>query len=120
MGNPNPPAAPSNDGARPRLPWESPAGRSAPPTAASPRPAGAGGGEPTADAHYFQQVKSRVHRQLIERLNLSNLDRVSREQVVEAIRKVVHDLISQEMVALNFEERETLVGQVLDEIFGLG
>jgi len=36
-----------------------------------------------------------VHRRLIERLNLSNLERVSREQVVEAIRKVVHDLISQ-------------------------
>ena len=33
---------------------------------------------------------------------------------------MVHDLISQEMVALNFEEREALVSQVLDEIFGLG
>ena len=33
---------------------------------------------------------------------------------------MVHDLISQEMVALNFEERELLVSQVLDEIFGLG
>ena len=40
--------------------------------------------------------------------------------MVEAIRKVVHDLISQEMVALNFDERELLVSQVLDEIFGLG
>jgi pilus assembly protein CpaF len=40
--------------------------------------------------------------------------------VVEAIRKVVHDLISQEMVALNFDEREALGSQVLDEICGLG
>ena len=45
---------------------------------------------------------------------------MGRDQVVEAIRKVVHDLISQEMIALNFEERELLVVQVLDEIFGLG
>jgi pilus assembly protein CpaF len=61
-----------------------------------------------------------VHRRLIERLNLSSLERVSREQVIDAIRRVVHDLISQEMVALNLEEREALVSQVLDEIFGLG
>ena len=45
---------------------------------------------------------------------------MGREQVIEAIRRVVHDLISQEMVALNYEERELLVSQVLDEIFGLG
>ena len=47
--------------------------------------------------HALQQVKGRVHRRLLERLNLSNLDRLDREQVVEAIRKVVHDLITQEM-----------------------
>src|SRR5688500_18593447 len=98
MSNPNGPASGQpNDGSRARLPWESAAGPSAP-------SAGAPGTAPVADAHYFQQVKSRVHRKLIERLNLSTLDRVSREQVIEAIRKVVHDLISQEMVALNFEE----------------
>ncbi|HEU4800926.1 MAG TPA: CpaF family protein, partial [Gemmatimonadales bacterium] len=41
-------------------------------------------------------------------------------QVTEAIRKVVLDLIAQESAPLNFEEREELVRQVLDEIFGLG
>ncbi len=40
--------------------------------------------------------------------------------MVEAIRKVVYDLLSQESAPLNFEEREELVTQVLDEIFGLG
>jgi pilus assembly protein CpaF len=33
---------------------------------------------------------------------------------------VVHDLLAKETVPLNFEEREELVEQVLDEIFGLG
>src|SRR5690606_30274837 len=36
------------------------------------------------------------------------------------IRKAVHDLLARETVPLNFEERENLVVQVLDEIFGLG
>jgi pilus assembly protein CpaF len=132
--NPNGSVPPgSSDGPRARLPWEKvpstePAAAAPAPTApvAPPPPrgsgpqGGAGTGEVATGTHYFQQVKGRVHRRLIERLNLSNLERVSREQVVEAIRKVVHDLISQEMVALNFDEREALVSQVLDEIFGLG
>jgi pilus assembly protein CpaF len=74
----------------------------------------------SAKQHFFQEIKGRVHRKLIERLNLSSLDKLSREQVVDAIRKVVHDLLAQESAPLNFEEREELVRQVLDEIFGLG
>ncbi|HET8648947.1 MAG TPA: CpaF family protein [Gemmatimonadales bacterium] len=70
--------------------------------------------------HELQVIKGRVHRKLLERLNLSNLDRLDREQVADAIRKVVHDLITEESVPLNFEERAELVDQVLDEIFGLG
>ena len=73
-----------------------------------------------SESQQFQQVKARVHRRLIERLNLSNLDKTDREQVIETIRKVVHDLLTAEMVPLNFDEREVLIGQVLDEIFGLG
>ncbi|HEX6862952.1 MAG TPA: ATPase, T2SS/T4P/T4SS family, partial [Thermoanaerobaculia bacterium] len=65
-------------------------------------------------------LKGRIHRRLLERLNLANLDKLEREQVTEAIRRVVHDLLATEKVPLNFEEREELVRQVLDEIFGLG
>jgi pilus assembly protein CpaF len=124
--NPNSVPPGSGPGPKVRLPWEKPPaadlpappapGTTEPPTA---RPTGEGASAQTG-SHYFQQVKSRVHRRLIERLNLSSLERVGREQVIEAIRRVVHDLISQEMVALNYEERELLVSQVLDEIFGLG
>ena len=77
----------------------------------------------SADAratHELQVIKGRVHRRLLERLNLSNLDRLDRDQVSEAIRKVVHDLITQDALPLNFEERDIVVKQVLDEIFGLG
>jgi pilus assembly protein CpaF len=68
----------------------------------------------------MSEIKSRIHRRLLERLNLSNLDKLEHEQVIDAIRRVTHDLLQQESVPLNFEERERLVGQVLDEIFGLG
>ena len=44
------------------------------------------------DAGVMQEIKVRVHRQLLERLNLSNIDALDKAQVVEEIRKVVHDL----------------------------
>ena len=69
-------------------------------------PTGAGLTRRRQGAHALQQIKGRVHRRLIERLNLSNLDKLDRQQVVEAIRKVVHDLLTQESVPLNFEERD--------------
>jgi len=65
-------------------------------------------------------VKGRIHRQLLERLNLSNLDRLDRDDVMDTIRGVVRDLLSAESIPLNLEERDELIGQILDEIFGLG
>ncbi|MGH7500904.1 MAG: CpaF family protein [Longimicrobiales bacterium] len=66
------------------------------------------------------EIKSRVHRRVLERLNLSNLEAVGREEAANAIRRVVQDLLAQEHAALNTEEREQVVQQILDEIFGLG
>src|SRR5690606_36423045 len=86
----------------------------------APQPVARTSREPLGDATVIQQIKSRAHRRLLERLNLSNLDSLDRDEVVAAIRKVLHDLLLQESVPLNFDERELLVGQVLDEIFGLG
>jgi pilus assembly protein CpaF len=112
---------------RPRMPWErgqaDGAGAAGPGGGTPPtrRDFGPGAGAPPgSNRQFFQDIKSRVHRRLIERLNLSSLDKLSRDQVVDAIRKVVHDLLAQESAPLNFEEREELVRQVLDEIFGLG
>jgi pilus assembly protein CpaF len=103
---------------RPRMPWERGADNASGPPV---RRDGNGVGTPPGSSRqFFQDIKSRVHRRLIERLNLSSLDKLSRDQVVDAIRKVVHDLLAQESAPLNFEEREELVRQVLDEIFGLG
>jgi pilus assembly protein CpaF len=68
----------------------------------------------------LQEVRSRVHRQLLGRLNLTNLEALERSQVVAEIRRVVHEILSRETVPLNYDEREDLVQQVLDEIFGLG
>ena len=133
MSNYNQPAAPVNGNSnRAPLPWELPVGApaiAAPPPPPAPAPATATTrqvprianpvGE-VADRSTLHEIKGRVHRRLLERLNLSNLDSLDREQVVGEIRKVVHDLLARETLPLNYDERDELVNQVLDEIFGLG
>ncbi len=66
------------------------------------------------------QLRTHIHRQLLERLNLTNLESYRRDQVVAEVRKVVQEMLARESAPLNFEEREGLVEQVLHEIFGLG
>ncbi len=103
-----PTVAAANDGKRRSMPWEAPN--------AGPD-SGKAAGESAAT---FAQIKMRVHRRILERLNLSNLDKLERDEVVSAIAKVVQDLVSQEQLPLNLGERDLLVRQVVDEIFGLG
>ncbi len=68
----------------------------------------------------IHQLRASIHRQLLERLNLSNLDKMDRAEVNQVIAGVVRDLLEEEGIPLNLEERDHLTSQVLDEIFGLG
>jgi pilus assembly protein CpaF len=66
------------------------------------------------------EIKGRIHRKLLDRLNLANLDAVGREEASRTIRQVIQELIGWENLALNLGERERLAQEILDEIFGLG
>jgi pilus assembly protein CpaF len=68
------------------------------------------------------EIKSRIHRKLLSRLNLANLEAVSREEATQAIRTTIQEIMAadREHVALNLKERERLSVEILDEIFGLG
>ncbi len=106
---------------RQRLPWEAPEDNGAesqpgPEPGAETLPLAPETGE-GADTH---EIKGRIHKLLLERLNLSNLDQHDRSQVVTEIRRVVQDLLARESAPLNYDEREALVEQILHEIFGLG
>jgi pilus assembly protein CpaF len=65
-------------------------------------------------------LRATVHRRLMERLNLARLGTLDRDQAADAIREVIEELLAEERLALNFDEREELNHQVMDDIFGLG
>jgi pilus assembly protein CpaF len=81
----------------------------------------AGGVVDVRQAHY-QDTKERVHRALLNRLNLDRLNRVGRAQAEPEIRGLIMTLLETEAsnVPLSMFEREALITDVFHELFGLG
>jgi len=70
----------------------------------------------------YQALKGRIHQDLLNRLNLDRLTKVSRAEAEPEVRTVVRDMLDRESqrMPLSFGERESLIGDVLNELFGLG
>jgi pilus assembly protein CpaF len=77
-----------------------------------------------SDSHgaRYQALKGRVHQDLLNRLNLDRLTKVSRADAEPEIRAIVAGILDRESATLPLSlfERETLTSEVLDELFGLG
>jgi pilus assembly protein CpaF len=70
----------------------------------------------------YQELKSRVHEELLGRLNLERLTQVSREEASPEIRLLIGEILDRDgqAIPLSVGERETLITDVLNELFGLG
>jgi len=68
----------------------------------------------------WQELKSRVHNALFEYLDLSRIGNLSEEQVAHDVTQATRILLDREKALLNIEERERLVREIQDEVFGLG
>ena len=75
----------------------------------------------TRDPRY-QSIKGRVHEELLNRLNLERLTRTRREDAEPEIRGVISGLLDRETLTtpLSSYERDNLITDVLNELFGLG
>jgi pilus assembly protein CpaF len=69
----------------------------------------------------YQALKSRVHGELLSRLNLNQLMRVPRAEAEPEIRDLIVTLLDRERdTPLSFLDRETLKDDVVNELFGFG
>src|SRR5262245_48659174 len=68
----------------------------------------------------YREMKAKVHSQILEDIDLESLNRlredVARVRVTEAIR----DVLRRDRTPLAHAERERMVGEIVDELFGLG
>lgn len=93
-----------SDGGKPSAPKPAPSAYEREPSALDP----------------YQELKSRVHRKLIESINLSSLDTVGFDRLREEIRIITEELIRTENVPMSLAEQRQLIEDIQHEVFGLG
>ncbi|MBV8731501.1 MAG: CpaF family protein [Acidobacteriia bacterium] len=65
-------------------------------------------------------IKSKIHSRLLNALTPDQLKSLNKEGVRDQIGSVVERLIADDQVPMTLAERERLIEEVLDEVFGLG
>src|SRR5262245_30546327 len=65
-------------------------------------------------------AKVRLHRRLIEEINLSALEKLPEDEMRAHIKQLVTQYILVERLALNQQELDDFVSEILDEMTGLG
>ena len=68
----------------------------------------------------YQEFKSRVHERLFERIDFSKLAKVSEKRASADIADLTLRILDEEKALFNTEERQKLVSEIQDEVFGLG
>src|SRR5579872_1891876 len=65
-------------------------------------------------------IKTQIHSKLLNSLSADQLKTLNKEGVREQIGNVVERLVVEEQIPMTIAERERLIEEVLDEVFGLG
>jgi pilus assembly protein CpaF len=68
----------------------------------------------------IQELKARVHRILINKLDLTKLENADPNLVQNDVKKVIERILDEENAPLSGLEREQIQTDVLNELFGLG
>jgi pilus assembly protein CpaF len=93
---------------------------SPPEPAPAPRPSA----QPTAanplHSEKLLDAKVRLHRRLIEEINLSALDKLPEDEIRSHVQQLVAQYVLVERLALNAQELNEFVSEILDEMTGLG
>src|SRR5215472_16396954 len=75
---------------------------------------------PGSGADRWFALKSQVHQKLVNSLTPEQLKDLNKESVRGQVGTVVEKLILDESLPMTLAERERLIEEILDEVFGLG
>ena len=68
----------------------------------------------------LQDLRLRIHRKLIDTLDLTKLSNLEMERVRVEIRRILEEMVMAEAIPLSRSDRDRLVMEVQHEVFGLG
>ncbi|HET6425554.1 MAG TPA: CpaF family protein, partial [Planctomycetaceae bacterium] len=66
----------------------------------------------------FQMLKTRLHRQMVDAIDLSKAGELPERELRSQLRSLAAHLCSQQSVNLSGEDREVMVREIMDEIYG--
>ncbi|MSR78450.1 MAG: CpaF family protein [Candidatus Omnitrophica bacterium] len=69
---------------------------------------------------HLQEIKIKIHRSLIDRMNLDALMALDIDEAHKEVGLIVRVLFDELKIAVTATERETVIKEVVDETFGLG
>jgi pilus assembly protein CpaF len=68
----------------------------------------------------YQELKRKIHRKLLDALDLTILNELKEDEVNAQIRSVVAKLLDQGAVSFNKRERDRFIQEIVDEVMGFG
>jgi pilus assembly protein CpaF len=68
----------------------------------------------------YQDLKFTLHRKLLDKINLDALASIETQRLRNEVRSALTGLMDAEQTLLSAAERNQIIGEVLDEVFGLG
>ncbi len=68
----------------------------------------------------YLELKGTLHSKVINEIDLESLNRMKEDTARDQLRKVILDVLQREKTPLTMTEREQMVTDILDEVFGLG
>lgn len=73
-----------------------------------------------AETRPYQELKSRIHQKLLDRVDLAAMESLSPDRLQEELKVLVERLLAEETLAINEAERRSLVRDIQHEVLGLG
>ncbi|MHC5545028.1 CpaF family protein, partial [Singulisphaera rosea] len=75
---------------------------------------------PSSTEERLLRIKKELHQKLISDMDLSAIGTMDENELREEVRRGAEQLCHQHNDLLSLSERERLIGEVLDETFGIG
>ena len=68
----------------------------------------------------FQKLKTHLHRRMIDAIDLSKAGQIEESELRQQLRSLASHLVSMDEVKLPVDQRDHMVREIMDEIYGFG
>src|SRR5439155_21876374 len=68
----------------------------------------------------YREMKSKIHSQILQEMDLESLNKLQEDVASAQVREAIRGLLHRDRTPLAFSEREQMVNEIVDELFGLG